>query len=325
MTTRVCHPPEADRLESGVRGFLQGEVVNGADRDGHSDDVDEGDDCDLAQLWCGRLGLGRPTRARQLRGGRSGSLVLALETDGTPIVIKVTDDPDRLTRAEREARLLGSQSLDGVAPRLVAWATGPEWVAIATRAGTPLCPATRIDLPTWTALAGSLARIHCRVIDLEGLPLRQAFRHVPDEECLQPWVELGVGADARRAAMRVAESETSPLPLALEHGDAHLDNALRDVGGRLFWVDWQEACVGDGIDDLVFCWQRAEFAGAQPPRAQMTAAYAKTRHLSPRELQPMINEVELRLLIHSWPPFLSFGTSASRASLSRRLTALVNA
>ncbi len=250
--------------------------------------------------------------------------MLALEADGAPIVIKVTGDPDRLSRAEREAHLLRSRALDGVAPELVAWATDPEWVAIATRAGTPLRSANKIDLPTWLAVSASLARIHRHVVAIENLPFRQAITQVPDEQCLQPWAELGAGDDARRAALRVAEPGESPIAPALEHGDAHLDNVLRDVDGRLVWVDWQEACVGDGISDLVFCWQRAEFAGAQPPRSRMTETYAKARDLDPRQLQPLIDQVELRLLIHSWPPFLSFGTPASRELLRQRLTALVS-
>ena len=276
------------------------------------------------QMWCSRLGLGAPSRVRRLRVGQSGSLVLALRANDIDMVVKVTADRERLTRAAREARLLRSGALDGVSPRLVASATGPDWVAIATRECTPLRSATQVDLSTWTAISISLAAVHRRVVDAGIVPVRPAISPVPDARSLQPWVSLGAGEDTRRGARQVAESGASPLPGVLEHGDAHLDNLLQDVDGGLVWVDWQEACIGDGISDLVFCWQRAEFAGAQPPRAEMTDAYAKARGLDHRELEPLVDHIELRLLIESWPPFLSYGTPAARAFMRQRLAALIS-
>lgn len=277
----------------------------------------------LAKVWCARLGLGTPTQVCRVRAGRSGSAVLALRADGVEMVVKTTDDPKRLARAELEADLLRSDLLDGVAPQLLAAARGPGWVVIATRAGVPLGSAQQIDSTTWVAAAAALAGFHRRAVGTDVI-LPRAAQPASGPDALEPWSALGVGDEARRGAARLTTSGPSPLPLTLEHGDSHLDNILRDHHGALVWVDWQEARLGDGLSDLAFLWQRAEFAGGRPPRPEMTATYADVRGLDPADLQPLLDEAELHLLLHSWPPFLAYGTPAAREIMRRRLVALVN-
>jgi len=110
----------------------------------------------------------------------------------------------------------------------------------------------------------------------------------------------------------------------LSHGDCHLQNLLRGPGGRPLWIDWQEVCLGTGLEDLVFLWQRAEFEGVQPPRDDMTAAYAAARSLrADAALESALATTELRLLLLAWPPFLAYGTPEGQDTMTRRLEQLV--
>jgi aminoglycoside phosphotransferase (APT) family kinase protein len=84
------------------------------------------------------------------------------------------------------------------------------------------------------------------------------------------------------------------LPTVLEHGDSHVGNVVRDTAGRLQLVDWQEARLGDGLPDLVFAWQRAEFVAARPPRRAMTEAYGDARGLD-RRLAEVTGERDVSL------------------------------
>ncbi|MET0694528.1 MAG: phosphotransferase [Propionibacteriaceae bacterium] len=278
----------------------------------------------LAQTCCSRLGLGPPVNIVRLAGGRSGAPVVAADVDGSRLVLKMTSQPERVTRAELEVRLLRSAGvIEGLAPELVASAVGPGWVAIATRPCTPLGAAPQIDFRTWMAAATRLAEVHRCLPAIDGLLPRPRSESFPgDGAGLAPWFTLGAGDDALRGSQLLAEQPALQLPQVLTHGDCHLDNILHDPSGALVWIDWQEAHLGDGLGDLVFLWQRAEFDGARPPRAEMTRGYARARQLDPGELQPLLDRVELQLLLHSWPPFLSYGTPTARDTMRRRLAAL---
>jgi hypothetical protein len=60
-----------------------------------------------------------------------------------------------------------------------------------------------------------------------------------------------------------------------------------------------------GLDGSVFLWQRAAFDGADPPRDDMTAAYAAARRLPLDEaFRSAIKASELRLLFVARPHFL---------------------
>jgi hypothetical protein len=259
-----------------------------------------------------------------LRTGRSGSLVLALRVGEERLVLKVTERPDRLVRAELEAALLGRDLLRGLAPELVASAVGPGWVAIATRECTPLGSGQHLDRAGWSSIAARLAVLHREPAGVGALLPRRQAPSPEGDDGRQVWQTLGAGNDVERGEQRLDGGGASGLPLVLEHGDCHLENVVRTADGRLVWVDWQECGLGDGIGDLVFLWQRAEFAGARPPRPQMTAIYAEGRGLDPTRLQPALDLVELRLLLYSWPPFLGYGTEAARDVMRSRLAALVD-
>ncbi len=234
-------------------------------------------------------------------------------------MIKVTTDPERLRRAALEAQLLSSGEISDVAPELVASAQGTGWVAVATRRGRPLAPATQLTRETWLSLATSLAALHRRapegdLLQRQPVPVAASAHGA--------WKAMGAEDAADRGIRRLADAPTSALPVVLVHGDSHVGNIIHDHDGAPLWIDWQEAHLGDGLADLVFLWQRGEFAGARPPRVEMTARYAQQRSIHPDQLQERLDLAELRLLLHSWPPFLEHGSPMARETMRRRLVAL---
>jgi len=230
---------------------------------------------------------------RAITTGRSGSAVASVRTSTGPVVVKVTTDPGRLARARREVAVLGHLAGHPVplVPAVRGTVVGADGVAVALEQAAPLPPAGRLTAGDWQAIAALVAAVHLA-------PAPPGLSEVP-------------GA--------------SGLPLVLAHGDCHLDNMVRDGSGRVLLVDWQDARRGDGLDDLVFTWQRAEFEGARPPREEMTATYAAARGLDGAALAPLLDAAELRLLREDWPPFLAMGDESGRTVLARRLAALTSA
>jgi hypothetical protein len=290
--------------------------------------VDEVDEQYLAEQCSARLSLGPAVEGERLSTGRSRSLVLAALVTSGPVVMKVTTDPARIARAELEARLLtdsGGQFAH-VMPRLVASERGHGWVAIATQKSVPLAPPQQLNHEEWVALAAALATLQQppkpAVVGLHATT--RSARTSNSDRGLKVWAKLGSGRDAARGVELLKCTPSLDLPLVLEHGDCHTENLVQHPAGGYRWIDWQEAHLGDGLSDLVFMWQRAEFAGARPPRPEMTAVYAHARQLAPSKLQPLLDHAELRLLLHSWPPFLGYGGPAAQDVMRRRLNTLVS-
>lgn len=139
------------------------------------------------------------------------------------------------------------------------------------------------------------------------------------------WNGRGSAVPAARAVERLARSkDLQPFAgLVLTHGDCHIGNLLQGPGGRVVWTDWQEVCLSNGLDDLVFLWQRAEFDGADPPRDDMTAAYAAARRIPLDEaFRSAIKASELRLLFVAWPHFLPYGQQDRQELMTQRLSQL---
>jgi len=110
------------------------------------------------------------------------------------------------------------------------------------------------------------------------------------------------------------------LPTCLVHGDLHAGNLLRAPDGELVWTDWQEVGLGQGPEDLALLWQRAEFDGADPPRAAMLATYAAARGIPHDDtLVQATVAAEIRLLLLDWPVFLQHADPDRRALMRRRL------
>ncbi len=91
------------------------------------------------------------------------------------------------------------------------------------------------------------------------------------------------------------------------------------------WVDWQEVCLSSGLLDLAFLWQRAEFAGAIPPREAMWDAYLTTRGSQPDlDPQPELAVAELLLLLLAWPSYLHYGSKHQQELMTHQLGQLVD-
>lgn len=285
---------------------------------------------ELVHQLCALLGLGAPDAVGRLSAGGSGSLVVALTFADDRMVLKVTNDPSRQVRARRELRLVSEcqSDLRGCLPRFIAGDDDGDRVCLVTQEYASLPHATMIDSSQWRAVATSLGGLHEAMVP-PWLPPPDATPPASPKmlfDACRAWGRYGVGGAARRAAevIRTADDATGSVSGAgIVHGDCHVDNIVRDEHGSLRWIDWQEVRRGKGLADLAFLWQRAEFAGANPPREAMARAYRVARGLRDsdrwrRELQL----AELRILLISWPPFLSYGSPAARARMVERLTVL---
>jgi len=114
------------------------------------------------------------------------------------------------------------------------------------------------------------------------------------------------------------------LPRVVTHGDCHVGKLMRSDLGDTVGVDWQEVCLSSGLLDLAFLWQRAEFAGATPPREAMWEVYLTTRGLRP-DLDPrsLIAVAELLLPLVDWPAFLHCGSRPQQQLMTQRLGQVV--
>ncbi len=287
------------------------------------------------------LGLRWDRRAgRRLTAGRSGSLVVSVLHEGRPAVLKVTTDPSWLARAELELNIIRilSERAPAFVPRFLTGHSGPDSIEMLTERCEPYPAAAELTVGNWTELAAQLGRLH-RLWPggSPGLDLEPRSR--PDAQQLaqacDQWAQLGHGPAARRAAAVLTErgTEAPNLPTALTHGDCHTENVVCNPDGGPCWVDWQEACSSDGMDDLAFLWQRAEFSwpdsddgghrGGGPPREAMVDAYSEARQIAGDDgLRQALCASELRLLLVSWPPFLRYGTPPAQSRMARRLTEL---
>lgn len=279
---------------------------------------------------CAVLQLGPPDAIRRLSAGRSGSLVVRLTAAGRRMVLKITTAPERLPRARSELRMI-SQAPDALAaamPRYIAGHDCEGTVCLVMEEHRPLPHPRDIPDEEWSALATDLGRLHSA-----SIPPWAHLRTMPPVDApivanaAERWTHLGHADAAGRATKLILRDTASrpevPEPV-LEHGDCHTENIVRDEQGAFRWIDWQEAGLGDGFGDLVFLWQRAEFAGANPPREAMIGAYAAARHLrADPSLDEALDAAELRLLFISWPPFLAYGRPGNRRRMIGRLAKLV--
>jgi len=284
------------------------------------------------QSACALLHL-EPSDAREkLSAGRSGALVVRCDSAGQRMVLKVTTDTARLTRARSELDLIseGPTGLADLMPRYIAGHATSDMVCLATEEHQPLPHPRVISDEEWAALASSLGRLHNAPVPGLDLQAATAVDASAVADAARFWARLGCADDAQRAAhlvLRYDGTSDGPAPIrpVPEHGDCHTENVVRDENGGLRWIDWEEARLGEGFSDLVFLWQRAEFAGASPPREAMVDAYSSARNLNnDSRLHEALQVAELRQLFISWPPFLSYGAAENRERLMERLPRLID-
>ncbi len=277
------------------------------------------------------LGWHGPARVlTRLAGGGSGSQVFLLDLDGEPAVLKATEDPawyDRATHEVAVYRQFGA-ALREFLPVVRAAHCDPRAVRLLLAAHELYPPAPALTDAAWVGLADRLGRLH-RVPLPRPAWLQPRPWPTPGEvaDAVRGWAGRGLADLASRAAgqLDTAAGVLAGVGTVLTHGDCHVGNLLRGPNGRPVWIDWQEVCLGSGLGDLVFLWQRAEFAGAHPPRAAMTAAYAQARGPSwDGDLHAALAASELRLLLLDWPPFFAYGSADRQQVMTRRLQQLVD-
>lgn len=304
-------------------GCLMMAPMAGIGRDEH--------DAAVVQRSLRALGRHAPSGAlKRLDGGASGSRVFLLERAGDVAVLKVTEDPAWRAQAVRELAVYRAfaAALDGFLPTLHAAQRDREGVRLLLSAHPPHPPASMVTGEAWVRLAAQLGRLH-RVAAARPAWLGDRPSPSPAQiaEAVRIWQDRGGGPLARRAARRLAAAGRleAALGKVLTHGDCHLGNLLQSADGRAVWIDWQEACLGSGLEDLVFLWQRAEFDGAHPPRGAMTAAYAAQRAVRDDPgFRSALAASELRLLLVAWPPFLAYGSADGARRMTSRLQQLVD-
>lgn len=280
---------------------------------------------ELVARQCHVLGLQQPSAVEGVRLGQSGSLVVRLVSLERPVILKITTADDRLDRARLERRLIANSDLAVVMPHYVAGDDSPDVVSLATEAHDSLSHANAITDNEWRSIATSLGLLHRlpvpEWIDLPGSGPPQPAAIAASTRAWADWVPADLAATAQDIIWSdLASCGPGGAGEVLEHGDCHTENIVRDRDGRFRWIDWQEARVGDGFSDLVFLWQRAEFAGARPPREGMRQAYVTARGLTlDRAVRRSLDLAELRLLFLAWPPFLDYGPPRSQRHMTDRL------
>lgn len=264
----------------------------------------------------------------RLSAGASSSHVFLLDLDHERAVLKVTEDPDWLRRAGREFAVYDqlAEPLGPALPTVLAAHRDRRAVRLLLSAHQPLPPARQLDQSAWVAVADQLGRLHGTPAPaaawLESRPWPSAEE---TDAGVRRWSARGSAVPAARAAAQLARSKDAQLSggPVLTHGDCHVGNLLLGRPGHVVWIDWQEVCLSNGLDDLVFLWQRAEFDGASPPRDAMTAAYAAARRLRlDDDFRSAMTACELRLLLVAWPPFLAHGQQDRQELMTQRLVQL---
>ena len=295
---------------------------------GSGDDVPvEPGDADVVGRWLKLLDVRwSPASVLRLAGGNSAAGVFLLETDGEPCVLKVTASASWRTRAEHELRFYQelAPTLPIPVPELLAVTVVQEGVGLLLSAHGERAAASKWSFDLWreaAAQAGKLHR-HCRSDGPPAwLPRAPRPSHVAVTRAVAQWVKLGHHVIADHLPDLLAEV-TQVLEQAeptIIHGDCHVENLL-PAEGRLVWVDWQQITTGAGPEDLALLWQRAEFDGARPPRAEMMTAYRDALGTVIDEpLEQLVLAAELRLLLLEWPHFLPYGDERQQETMLKEL------
>lgn len=266
---------------------------------------------------------------RRIAVGRSGASVFAVEVDGRPSVLKVTSATPFAghARVGEIYRAASATALREFMPTLRAGGRDDDGVYLLLQALDPYPAAPSLTQPEWQHLATRLGRLHSApMVTAPSLRPSSWPTDLQVDEARGLWGAYGFASLSQQAAGLLAQLRysTPNLEPVLTHGDCHVDNLVCGVDGRARWVDWQEASASSGLADLVFLWQRAEAAGAQPPRPEMIHAYAHARSLTlDEDLRCALQTVELRLLLVSWPHFLGYGGSDRIRAMGGRLRQLV--
>jgi len=284
--------------------------------------------------------LGRSTGWSDLRPiilGASGSSVHRLVVVEGDAVLKITTHrgetpPHARVEATFYRELAGRLRIR--TPDLLGSAETSDLSVLLLSAAEPTLPAASWTVDDWLRVAGELGTLHGAVpVDelatLDWLPGEAGDEDLSAAPRLRSWwAETSVYSFALPLLDRLPELRAivQRVPRCLVHGDCHVDNLLVTDDGGFVWIDWQGVRTGRGVEDLALLWQRAEFAGGTPPRAEMLAGYARSRDLHlDSTVSAALAAHELELLLTAWPEHLHQGTAAGRDALLGRLPELADA
>jgi Ser/Thr protein kinase RdoA (MazF antagonist) len=286
-------------------------------------------DAQAVDEWLDRLNvrLSCTSTASLLAGGQSKAAVYLVARGWERYVLKVTTSDRWRSQAIRELQFYQdvAPSCPLPVPALLASTVVQEGICLLMSAhGQRVC-ATDWSKDQWIYAAAQAGELHRHGQSLEPPDLVRRVNQ-PDPEAIgqaaTAWIKLGHPEIADYLPSLLVEVTRALIqaPMTLIHGDCHVDNLLIHDGGELVWVDWQEVSAGAGPEDLALLWQRAEFDGARPPRAAMTAAYiAGLGTMLDGSVEQLMLAAELRLLLLEWPHFLPHGDSQQQQTMLRRL------
>jgi aminoglycoside phosphotransferase (APT) family kinase protein len=230
--------------------------------------------CERLAAWVKeRAGIAGVRPLRSLSGGNA-NLTLLLDSQQGPLVLRTPPADAVSPRAhrgiEREATVLGAIQGRVKVPDLVAWCDdaavlGRPFLLVSHVQGLSLTDSLPPDYPDTPdtvnrlgeALVDELAAIHTLPWEQIGLD-----RFGNPDNFLRRQIERWQGIRAQTAVRSLPALESLGAwllehlppegPVALVHGDYHLDNTLVDAARpRLAAViDWELATIGDPLSDL---------------------------------------------------------------------------
>jgi aminoglycoside phosphotransferase len=262
--------------------------------------------------WAARLGGGTPASVRDLTGGFSPGATALLTWRGRTVFVKAVGaalNPESPQMHRREAVVSARLPASGPFPRLLETYDDGDWVALAFEAVDgrpphhPWAPA-ELDL-----VAGALSAMHdaltpSPVPDLEPLAVfaRRLFGGWSALAAVGPPAELDPWARARLA--RLAELESGwPEACAggtLVHGDVRGDNVLLTADGRVVFVDWPHAAVGNRAFDVV-AWAPSVVLEGGPAPEELLTRYG-TPQFDDDALTALLAAVSGFFVSHSFGP-----------------------
>jgi len=292
-----------------------------------------------------------------LQGGISGAATYRLQMTGEELVLKVTSMESEQSVRERAQRELSfyqtlAPRLPLHVPHMIAHLHDTKAIALLLTVYEPSAPPIQWQEQQYLKVAEQLALLHasfwkntelmtrfswlCREQwTLSVLQLQRAtqqWQTLQNNPCFQPLIPSSRYQRAVRILplMGSMESLLASFPLTVCHGDCHIDNLLRDRQGQLVWADWQEVGVGPGPADLTFFYQRAFKAGGTVPFEAMISTYHQQLEVETREklpfplLQQVLDALELRAWLLTWPAYLMDVSPQWLASLFNRIDLLAD-
>ncbi len=292
-----------------------------------------------------------------LQGGSSGAATYRLQMTGEELVLKVTSMGSERSVRERAQRELSFYQtlvprLTLLAPHMIAHVHDTKAIALLLTVYEPSAPPIQWQEQQYLKVAEQLAQLHASFWKnteavtqfswlrreqwtLSVLQLQQAtqqWQAIQNNPCFQPLIPLSRYQRVVHllSLMGSVESLLTSFPLTVCHGDCHIDNLLRDRQGHLVWADWQEVGVGPGPADLSFFYQRAFKAGGTVPFEAMISTYHQQLEAETREqlpfalLQQVLDALELRAWLLTWPAYLMDVSPQWLASLFNRIDLLAD-